>query len=1095
MKNPDRNCSVHRSTFQKLLLIMKLTFLITFLTVFQVFGSVYSQNARLTLSVEDKPMREVFKLIEQESNFRFFYNDEFNELNKMVNLDVREEKIDDILTAILDNSEVTYRILENNVVVITPLTEPLPQQVTVSGKVTDAVTGEPIPGVNIVIEGTLVGTVTGTDGSYTINVPGPQSILVFSFIGMTTQKIITGNQQTINVILRSDLTKLEEVVVTGYGTQKKKDVTGAIAVISTKDLDTRPAMQFGNAIEGKAAGIQVIRSSGQPQAGFSIKIRGTSSITSGSDPLYIVDGVQTYDVNEINPADIESISVLKDASSAAIYGSSGANGVVLITTKRGKNQKTQVNFSTSMMSSQAWKRLNVLNSSQFFDLANDLGLAPVDKQYYNANTNWQDEVFRNAFTQNYQMSVQGGDQKTDFYLSGSVVNQQGIVLNNSVKRATFKVNLDHKVSDIFKVGTSIAYDRWTDISVTENDRNGVITRLLTAVPFIGIWDKTYPDQYAVNPYIPDLENPVSTVYQPDQLYDHNRFHGNAYGELTILKSLKFKSLLGLEHSNGIFTSFQNPTQTSYGRSMDGLAAESHDDYNYWVSENTLNYIRIFGDHNLNLLGGFIASRESDRGLNIASHGFGGSTAITTVTAGTVQSVPQVTIYDKSHAAFIGRLNYSYKDKYLLTSNFRADGSGQFSSENRWGYFPSFSAGWRISKESFFENIKAINDLKIRAGWGLVGNDRANPYAWYGLVDPAVYITGGSIVNAYAPGTLENKALRWEKTAQFNVGVDVGILDSRITIIADYYKKKTSDLLLYVPIPASVGIPGNVALQNAGSLENSGFEFQISSRNFVKGDFTWNTDFNINFNKNKVLNIVGTIIHSGAINPAGTTYNLSIVKEGEPLGLFYGYISDGVDPLTGMIKYRDLDGNPGITDGDKTIIGNANPDFTYGLTNTFAYKNFTLELFLQGVQGNDIFNATRILSESMRLPMNQSATVLKRWKNPGDITDVPMALKDDVTNSEPSTRYIENGSYLRVKSLTLGYSLPKTLIDRLKITRLQIYVTSENLLTLTKYSGFDPEVSAFNASSQDNTSKNTAPGVDYGTYPQSRDLIIGLNVTF
>ncbi len=1095
MKNPDRNCSVHRSTFQKLLLIMKLTFLITFLTVIQVSGSVYSQNARLTLSVEDKPMREVFKLIEQESNFRFFYNDEFNELNKMVNLDVREEKIDDILTAILDNSEVTYRILENNVVVITPLTEPLPQQVTVSGKVTDAVTGEPIPGVNIVIEGTLIGTVTGTDGSYTINVPGPQSVLVFSFIGMTTQKVITGNQQTINVILKSDLTKLEEVVVTGYGTQKKKDVTGAIAVISTKDLDTRPAMQFGNAIEGKAAGIQVIRSSGQPQAGFSIKIRGTSSITSGSDPLYIVDGVQTYDVNEINPADIESISVLKDASSAAIYGSSGANGVVLITTKRGKNQKTQVNFSTSMMSSQAWKRLNVLNSTQFFDLANDLGLAPVDKQYYNANTNWQDEVFRNAFTQNYQMSVQGGDQKTDFYLSGSVVNQQGIVLNNSVKRATFKVNLDHKVSDIFKVGTSIAYDRWTDISVTENDRNGVITRLLTAVPFIGIWDKTYPDQYAVNPYIPDLENPVSTVYQPDQLYDHNRFHGNAYGELTILKSLKFKSLLGLEHSNGIFTSFQNPTQTSYGRSMDGLAAESHDDYNYWVSENTLNYIRIFGDHNLSLLGGFIASRESDRGLYIASHGFGGSTAITTVTAGTVQSVPQVTIYDKSHAAFIGRLNYSYKDKYLLTSNFRADGSGQFSSENRWGYFPSFSAGWRISKESFFENIKAINDLKIRAGWGLVGNDRANPYAWYGLVDPAVYITGGSIVNAYTPGTLENKALKWEKTAQFNVGVDVGILDSRITIIADYYKKKTSDLLLYVPIPASVGIPGNVALQNAGSLENSGFEFQISSRNFVKGDFTWNTDFNINFNKNKVLNIVGTIIHSGAINPAGTTYNLSIVKEGEPLGLFYGYISDGVDPSTGMIKFRDLDGNPGITDGDKTIIGNANPDFTYGLTNTFAYKNFTLELFLQGVQGNDIFNATRILSESMRLPMNQSATVLKRWKNPGDITDMPMALKDDVTNSEPSTRYIENGSYLRVKSLTLGYTLPKTLIDRLKITRLQIYVTSENLLTFTKYSGFDPEVSAFNASSQDNTSKNTAPGVDYGTYPQSRDLIIGLNVTF
>jgi TonB-linked SusC/RagA family outer membrane protein len=1074
---------------------MKLTILITYLTVMQAFGSVYSQNARLSLIVEDKSMREVFKLIEQESNFRFFYNDEFTELNKRVNLDVSEEKIDNILTSILDNSEVTYRILENNVVVITPLSDPLPQPVTVRGKITDAITGEPIVGANIVLEGTIAGTISGADGSYTISVPGPESVLVFSFIGMTTQRIQVGSQQVINVGLNSDLAMLEEVVVTGYGTQKKKDVTGAIAVISSKELEGRPTMQFGNALEGKAAGIQVIRSSGQPQAGFSIKIRGTSSITSGSDPLYIVDGVQTYNVSEINPADIESFTVLKDASSAAIYGSSGANGVVLITTKRGRNQETQVNFSTSLMSSQAWKRLKVLNSAQFKDLALELGLPSIDWNYYNADTDWQDEIFRSALTQNYQMSVQGGNEKTDFYMSGSFVNQEGIVLNNSVKRATFKVNLDHKVSDAFKVGTSLAYDRWTDVSVSENDRNGVITRLLTYVPIVGIWDKQYPNQYAVNPFIPDLENPVSTVYQPDQVFDHNRFHGNAFGEFSILKNLKFKSLLGFEHSNGIYTSFQNPTQTSYGRSMDGLAAESHDEFNYWVSENTFNYNQNFGNNSITLLAGFIASRESDRGMYVSSHGFGGSTAITTVTAGTVQSVPQVSIYEKSHAAFIGRLNYSYKDKYLLTSNFRADGSGQFSEANRWGYFPSFSAGWRISNESFFENVEAISDLKIRAGWGLVGNDRANPYAWYGLVNPAVYITGGSVVNAYVPGTMENTALKWEKTAQFNIGVDMALLDGRITLNADYYDKTTDDLLLYVPVPASVGIPGNVALQNAGSLVNRGFEFQISSRNIVKNDFTWNTDFNINFNQNEVLDIVGTVIHSGAINPAGTTYNLSIVQEGKPLGLFYGYISDGVDPATGMMIYRNIAGSSDINDEDKTVIGNANPDFTYGLTNSFAYRNFTLDLFLQGVQGNDVFNATKILSESMRLGMNQSAAVLDRWQNPGDITDIPKAIENDVTNSAPSTRYIEDGSYLRIKSLTLGYNLPKAVLDKIKISRLQIYVTSENLLTFTRYSGFDPEVSAFNASNQDNTSKNTAPGVDYGTYPQSRDFIIGLNVTF
>lgn len=1074
---------------------MKLTFLITFLTVIHVYGSVYSQNTRLSLSVEDKSMREVFKLIEHESNFRFFYNDEFNELNKKVYLDVSNEKIDDILTAILDNSEVTYRILENNIVVITPVSEPLLQQATVKGKVTDGVTGEPLPGVNVVVAGTTVGTISGVDGNYIINVPGPQSVLIFSFVGMITERIIVGSQKEIDVSLKSDIARLEEVVVTGYGTQKKKDVTGAIAVISSKELDSRPAMQFGNALEGKAAGIQVIRPSGQPQAGFSIKIRGTSSITSGSDPLYIVDGVQTYNVHEINPNDIESFTVLKDASSAAIYGSSGANGVVLITTKRGRNQKAQVNFNASVMTSQAWKRLKVLNSTQFKDLALELGLPSIDWNYYNANTNWQDLIFRNALTQNYQMSVLGGSEKTDFYISGSVVNQEGIVLNNSVKRATFKINLDHTVSDMFKVGTSIAYDRWSDISVTENDRNGVITRILNYVPIIGIWNKQYPAQYAVNPFIPDLENPVSTVYQPDQRYGHNRFHGNAYGELGILKNLKFRSLLGFEHSNGIFTSFQNPTQTSYGRSMDGLASESHDDYNYWVSENTLSFNQKVGEHDFSLLGGFIASREGERSLDISSRGFGGSTAITTVTAGKVQSVPSIRIYEKSHAAFIGRLNYTYKDKYLLTSNFRADGSGQFSSANRWGYFPSFSVGWRISKESFLENVKAVSDLKLRAGWGIVGNDRADPYAWYGLVDPAFYITGGSVVNAYVPGTLENSALKWEKTAQYNIGLDIAFLEGRIALNADYYNKKTTDLLLYVPVPASVGIPGNTALQNAGSLNNRGFEFQISSRNISRNNFSWNTDFNINFNKNKVLNIVGTVIHSGAINPAGTTYHLSIVKEGSPLGLFYGYVSDGVDPNTGMIKYRDIDGDSEITDNDMTIIGDANPDFTYGLTNSFRYKNFTLDIFLQGVQGNDIFNATRILTESMRLGINQSEDVTRRWKNPGDVTDIPKALRNDVTNSQPSTRFIENGSYLRVKSLTLAYNLPKPVLDKIKLNRLQIYLTSENLLTLTGYSGFDPEVSAFNASTQDNTSRNAAPGVDYGTYPQSRDFIIGLNVTF
>ncbi len=968
-------------------------------------------------------------------------------------------------------------------------------QVTIQGTVKSAADGSTLPGVSILLKGTTTGTVTGLNGHYTLSVP-KNGTLVFSYVGFKTQEIFVGNQKTINVTLSLKSVGLNELVVVGYGSQKKKDVTSAIVVIPSKELEYRPNTQFGNSIEGKAAGVQVIRSSGEPQAGFSIRIRGVSSITSGSSPLYIVDGVKAFNTIEINPSDIKSITILKDAAATAIYGSEGGNGVVLITTKNGSNHKTQVSFSSSVMMSQVWKKMAVLNSSQFKDLALELGLPSINWSLYNTNTNWQDLIFRNAITQNYHLSVSGGNDKTNFYLSGTVLNQQGVVLNNSVKRISFNLNLDHRVSKFFKVGTNVTFDKWNDVSVPQNDKNGVITRLLTAVPIIGVWDTKNPDHYAVNPFIPDLENPVATVYQPAVMWAHYRFHGGVYGEINILSNLKFKSLFGFVHSNGLYTSFQNPTQTSWGRSMDGLAEESTSEFTYWNSQNTLNYTQNFGNNNFTFLTGFIVSREYSRSLDVNSHGFGGSSAVKTVTAGTVQSVPQVSIFTKSNASFIARLTYSYKDKYLLTSNFRADGSGQFSSSNRWGYFPSFSVGWRISNENFFENLKkVINNLKLRVGWGIVGNDRANPYAWYGLVDEGIYAMGGVIHNTFVPMTLENKSLRWEKDKQYDIGLDIALLKNRIAITTDYYNKKSTDLLLYVPIPASVGIPGNVALQNAGSLVNKGFELQIGSKNIISSNFTWNTNFNISFNRGKVLNIVGTIIHSGNINPTGKTYNLSIVKAGLPLGTFWGYISEGVNPATGMIKYKDLNGDGVINSLDKTVIGNANPKFIYGLTNSFTYKNFTLNIFLQGVQGNDIFDATKLITESMRLGMNQSAAVLNRWEKPGDKTTIPKAILDNVSNSQPSSRYIENGSYLRIKSLTIGYNLPKRLLDKLNVKRLMLYITSDNLLTFTKYSGFDPEVSAFSSSHQGYTNQNTAPGVDYGTYPQSRDFMFGIKVTF
>lgn len=1066
---------------------MKITAALLLLTSLQVMAKgVDAQN--VTLHLKQTELKKVFRAIEKQTSLRFLYNYELPALKNKVDVITEDEPVESVLNQVLAGSELLYKKLNSGLIVITEKTAPadvLAQVVT--GRVVSE-KNEPLAGVTVRVKGTNVGTTTDGNGNFKIDAPD-YAVLVFSFTGFETREVSVDGKSNLTVTLEEISTNLGEVVVVGYGTQKKKDLTGSVATLSSKDLENRGNTQFGYAMEGKAAGVQVIRSSGQPQAGFSIRVRGTSSITSGSDPLYVVDGVPTYNTNEINPADIESITVLKDASSAAVFGSSGANGVVIITTKRGKNQKLKLNFNTSATFSKAWKRMDVLNGDQFRDLMTEMGES-TDWNKYNANTNWQDEIFRTAITQNYHLAATGGTAKTSYYASGSFINQNGIVLNNKLSRGTFKLNLDHQLVKFLKVGTAVAYDKWSDIDVPENQRNGVISRLYTTLPNIGIRDADKPEEYARSPFINDLENPVSTVYQPDHKFSTSRVHGNVYAESEVATGLKLKSLLGFEKSNGLFTSFQDSVQTRYGQSLKGLAAENTYDYNYWISENTANFVTNFNQHNVALMGGFIASRQTNDNLYKSSHDFTGAPD-NSVESGNVKATPYSDFAQQSHVAAIGRLNYSYNDRYFLTSNFRADGSGQFSPEHKWGYFPSFSGGWKISQEDFFKNVTGIDELKLRAGWGIVGNDRSRPYAWYGLVDTLQkYLIGGQNQPAFIATTLENKDLRWEKTSQVDIGLDLTLLHGRLTFTTDYYTKKTTDLLLEVTQPTSTGFAS--ALQNAGSIENKGFEFQVSSKNFVRENFRWATDFNISFNKGKVLDIVGTTLHTGEVNPAGTSLNTAIVQAGSPLGSFYGKYSQGVDPATGKIVYlKTADGGADSVG----IIGNANPKFIFGFSNSFTIKNFTLDFFFQGVQGNDILNATRILTESMVLPMNQSATVLNRWKNPGDVTDIPGVSPSNWDNSAVSTRYVENGSYIRLKALTLGYNIPAEKLKRLKMSRFMVYCTVENLLTFTNYSGFDPEVSAFSSTGQGATNQNTAPGVDFGTYPHSRDFILGLNLSF
>ncbi|WP_423148490.1 SusC/RagA family TonB-linked outer membrane protein [Rubrolithibacter danxiaensis] len=956
------------------------------------------------------------------------------------------------------------------------------QNIAVKGTVKDN-RGEPLPGVSVLVKGTTQGTTTSLDGNYALNAP-QNGTLLFTYIGFETKEVAINNQTTVNITLAEANTQLNEVVVVGYGSQKKGDITGSVGVVSAEAFENRPNTQMSNMLEGKTSGVQVLSSSGKPSAGLSMRIRGTSSINSSSEPLYVVDGVPTGDTRSLNPADIESISVLKDAASAAIYGAQGANGVVLITTKKGKTANTKFDFTAYTGFSKVWRKLDVLNGAQYQDLMTEMG-QNTDWSLYTANTNWQDEVFQNGASQNYQLAISGKNEKTSYYISGGWVQQKGAVRSSEMDRYNFKVNLDQKVNNWLNVGTNLAYTRYHDVNVNDNapiNSGGVILGVISTPPVIGIYN---PDgTFTRNPF-QDWENPISSTDGTDRGYKNQRLLGNAYGEITFFPGLKFKSNIGIDYSNAANDSFLDPIRSGWGRANGGIASYGTNLSNFWITDNTLTYSKLIGKHNFSALAGMVFQKYRWENSSIERRNFSGI-AVTTPNGGSIINTANADKAEKANQSFISRLTYDFANKYLFQANFRADASSAFGPGNKWGYFPSFSAGWRISEEPFFDNINVINDLKLKASWGIVGNDQIGNYAHFALVSPgANYLIGPAILPGTYPSTIGNSDLKWEETTQTNVGLDVALLNSRINFSAEAYLKKTNDLLLNLPLPRSTGFDNG--LQNVGSVENRGLEFQINSRNFVKKNFQWETDFNISFNRNKVLSVVGQEIAQGGVASRGDAV---LIKEGYPLGMFYGYVADIVDPQTGDLLYLDANGNSTANPAasDRRFIGNPNPDFIYGFTNTFTYKNFGLNIFLQGSQGNDILNATRIDTEGMVDPKNQSADVLRRWTTPGQVTDIPRAEFGVTDNSRISTRFIENGSYLRVKSATLSFDVPKSLLNKAKIGSARLYVTGENLLTFTDYKGFDPEVNSFGGS-------NTVQGVDFGTYPQTRNLIFGLNVSF
>lgn len=955
----------------------------------------------------------------------------------------------------------------------------------VSGVVKDA-TGSPMPGVSVVVKGTTSGTTTDGDGVYKIKMAS--GTLVFSFIGYTTQEVVIENQSTVDVVLEESAVGLDEIVVVGYGSQKKKDVSSAIVVVDEKELKDRPLVSVAEGLQGKAAGVQVTQPSGKPGGGITVRVRGATSISASNEPLYVVDGIPMTDIRGLNPQDIASYSVLKDAASAAIYGIRGSNGVVLITTKSGKTNQQVLEFGVYGGFSKLRKMIKTLNTADYRDLMTEIhqALDPSWTDY----TDWNKEVFGTGYIQNYQLSFSGGTDKSHFMASANYLKNDGIVAPAVFDRYSIRLNMDTQLKPWLKIGSSINLLRSRTKDTPDNassGRGGVIMSTLNTPPFLHAYKSDGSGQFDPNPFQASWENPKAYMFGADQETVDNRLIASFTTEAKIIKGLTFKPSFAMDVNSHQWDYYQDWFRTNSGRNQHGIGSADKSAFNTWTYENLLTYTNAFGKNNFTAIAGTGLVKYRYDGSYLSGHDFPEDLRVKTMNAANVITQASTSIDEWALASFFGRLMYDYDGKYLFTASVRRDGSSKL--YEKWATFPSFSAGWRISSEPFMNSIDVIDELKISLGWGKTGNQDGLPgnYLAYGLKTynrdtPSDPLNGPTASQT----TIGNPFLSWEITTQTNIGLDMSVLKRRVTFRADAYLKRTNDLILEVDLPSSVGDVSNI-LTNGGEIENKGLEFTVSTVNFER-EFTWNTDFNISFNRNKVVNLVYTpITYYGPIYSNNT--NVSIFTEGQPVGMFYGYVADGVDPDTGDMIYRDLNKNGYWDPGDRTFIGNPNPKFTFGITNTLAYKRFELNIFFQGSYGNDIFNSTRIDLEGMFDSKNQSTVVLNRWTPENRNTNIPRAIGGgDVYNVQNSTRFVEDGSYVRLKALTLRYNVNPDHLSKFGIKNLGVYVTGQNLLTFTKYKGFDPEVNAFGNSP-------VALGVDYGTYPQAITMTMGLNVQF
>lgn len=1114
-------------SLKKTLLIMRFAVILMLLGILQASASnAYSQKTRLSLNLQDTELVRVLDQIENQSEFYFLYNEKLLDIERKVDIKAKDQLINNILADLFAGTDVEYTIIDRKIILAPDyLTTENPspviqQQFVVNGVVRDN-NGELMPGVNIQVDGTTIGVISDASGQYSISVPDPNSVLIFSFVGYSEVREQVAGRRVIDIIMESETESLDEVIVIGYGTQRKRDVTSAIAVVDAQTMAKVPVANVSNAMQGLAPGIEVQSNQGRPGEMPTIRIRGVGSVNT-TDPLYVIDGIP-MDNAYVAPTDVESIQVLKDAASCAIYGSRGANGVIIITTKGGKTGVPKIRYNGYYGVESPWKQLELLNIEQWAQLvvennaaggttAPSLASSIVANGYNGPVTDWQDEIFQSGGISEHTLDISGGTNSGDYYFSVNQFNQEGIILDTKYKRYSVRMNSNWH-TEKFKFGENISFFYSQNEAEDANGGRSTIEEMIKITPNIPVRNPNALggfSGYTTGEVGHDASNPVGSLLRATNMNYGKRFMGNAYGEYKIINDLVFRTTFGLnsmENQNRNFVLKTDMVPKNYANTT--LSESAGWTYN-WVWENMLTYHKVFGDHDLTAMGAYTSEYSN-------YHSLGGSGITIQTETNDILSKTETgftvngTERENSRISYLGRIMYTFRGKYMVTANFRRDGSSKFGPGNKWGNFPSASLAWRISDESFMKGISLINNLKLRTSYGVVGNDApVGPYTYMsGLSSGLDYVFEGNKYSGVSVTGFNNPSLTWETVKQFDAGFDLGLLKGMFELTFDYFDKRTVDMIVGVPLAPSSGSSGRIN-KNVGIILNTGAELSATFRKNFRG-LDVSVTGNMTALHNEVLDLKDAPPWQAGTVEGGESTK---IDEGVQIGAFYGYKMLGVFPDQGSIdsythngnmiqpnakpgdvKWADLDDNGVINSDDRYFMGNPIPTLTYSFSGNLAYKGFDLSIFFQGVSGNDIYAELVMWTEGMHNNFNCGAAALNRWTSTNTITSVPRAVRNDPNGNitKLSDRYIKKGDYFRLKNASLGYTLPQNLVSKAGVSNLRIYATGRNLLTFTKYPFYDPEIGS-NATGVGG-SANTSRGIDNGYYPQARTIIMGVQLDF